>query len=167
MSPATKLIAAIAVLAIGAFITALSMPVRGAPEVRFVTLSGERFSTSDLRGKVAIVNFWATNCSTCVAEMPQLEATWRKFAPYDFDMVAVALKFDPPEQVSQFARRNALPFKVALDSSGEAARKFGNVHITPTTFVLDRRGRVIRRFQGEPDWNALHAVLEKALAEKI
>jgi peroxiredoxin len=160
-----KLIVALGALAIGSFATLLSMPVRSAPEARFSTLSGERFDTSSLRGKVAIVNFWSTSCGVCMAEMPKMAQAYRAFAPRGYEMVAVALKHDRPEEVAAFTRRAALPFKVALDPRGDIATRFGNVHITPTTFVIDKRGRILRRFVGEPDWKEFDALVEKALAD--
>jgi peroxiredoxin len=135
-----------------------------APEVRFAALSGEQFSTSDLRGKVVLVNFWATWCTTCVQEMPRMIDTYRKFAPRGYEMVAVAVQSDHPNSVADFAQRRALPFKVALDGDGDIARQFGRIRITPTSFLIDRNGRVLKEYVGEPDWAEFHALVEKALA---
>jgi peroxiredoxin len=134
-----------------------------APDVRFATLAGERFSTADLRGKVVLVNFWGTYCGPCLKEMPKVIEAHRKFAPRGFETVAVAVRQDRPEKVAEFARQHALPFKVVFDASGEVAREFGRVRITPTIFVLDREGRVLAKAVGAPDWAALHAAVEKAL----
>jgi len=142
------------------------MPVRSAPEATFVTLSGERFTTSDLRGRVVVVNFWATSCGICLAEMPNMEQSYRRHAGQQYEFVAVAMHYDPAPRVAEFARRRGLPFRVALDRDGEAAKRFGNVHVTPTTFVIDRDGRVLRRFIGPPQWKELDAVVERALAGK-
>lgn len=138
-----------------------------APEVRFATLGGQQFATSDLRGKVVLVNFWATSCVTCVHEMPMMVETWRKFAPRGYDMVAVAMSYDHPNFVAGYAQRNALPFKVALDTDGAIAKSWGDVQLTPTTFVVDRRGRIVKRYQGEPTAAELHAVLEKLLTDPV
>jgi peroxiredoxin len=165
MNIPVKLIVALGALAIASFAMLLSMPVRSAPEAHFSSLSGEHFVTSSLRGKVAVVNFWSTSCSVCMAEMPNLARAYRTFAPRGYEMVAVALRQDRPEAVAAYAERTALPFKVALDPRGDIARRFGNIHITPTTFVIDKRGRILRRFVGEPDWQQFNAVVEKALAE--
>jgi peroxiredoxin len=62
-----------------------------------------------------------------------------------------------------FAKQRGLPFKVALDTNGSIARSFGDIHVTPTTFVLDRQGRVLKRYLGEPDWAEFHGLLDKAL----
>ena len=109
-----------------------------APDVSFSTIEGEALSTAGLRGKVVLVNFWATSCVTCVREMPRLVATYRKHRARGFETVAVAMRYDPPNYVLAYAKRAALPFKVALDPQGEAARRFGDVEFTPTTFVIDR-----------------------------
>jgi len=140
-----KIIAALAGVAMIA--AAALAPLQGstAPEVRFATLSGENFITSDLRGKVVLVSFWATSCAACVEAMPNMVDTYRKFAPRGYEMVAVAMSYDHPNQVAQFVQDRALPFKVALDTNGEIARGFGDVRATPMAFLLDRRGQVLRR----------------------
>ena len=164
MISSTKLIAVIAAVAIattGAFVLTRE---EAAPEVRFTALSGENFATSDLRGKVVLVNFWATSCETCVKEMPMLIETHRRFAPRGYETVAVAMSYDHPNRVAEYAQKNALPFRVALDTSGEIAKRFGEVLLTPTTIVLDRRGRIVKQYLGEPDHAELRALLEKALA---
>jgi peroxiredoxin len=120
------------------------------PDVSFTTLDGQS-TRSALRGKVVLVNFWATTCTTCVAEMPKLVDTHNKFAP-GFETVAIAMSYDPPDYVRNYAANNGLPFKVALDTSGEAAKGFDDVRLTPTTFLIDKQGRVVQKFLGEPDF---------------
>jgi peroxiredoxin len=162
----TAIIVGLAALALGVA-ASFALPQRqpSAPEVRFATLSGDSFATSDLRGKVVLVNFWATSCVSCVQEMPKMIETYKKFAPRGYEMVAVAMSYDHPNQVAQFAKDRALPFKVALDSNGAIAKSFGDIRITPTTFVLDRQGRVLKRYLGEPDWAEFHGLIDKALRD--
>jgi peroxiredoxin len=153
-----------ALATIGTLMFVLTMMQPGsAPEVQFNTIKGERISTSDLRGKVVLVNFWATDCEVCVHEMPKIIETHRKFAPRGFETIAVAMRYDPPNFVVNYAEKNALPFKVALDVSGELAQRFGNVSLTPTTFIIGKDGRIVKQYLGEPDFDALHALLDKAL----
>ena len=134
-----------------------------APEARFTTLSGETFSTAELRGKVVLVNFWATYCGTCLKEMPKLVDTHRKFAARGYHTIAIAVRHDDAGRVAGFAASRALPFQVAFDGSGELAKNFGNERLTPTSFLIDRRGRVIWRAVGEPNWSELHERVERAL----
>ena len=136
-----------------------------APQVKFATLAGERLTTSELQGKVGLVNFWATSCVSCVKEMPKMVETYKKFAPRGYEMIAVAMSYDHPNQVAEFAASRALPFKVALDADGAIARGFGEVRATPMSFLIDRQGRIVRRYVGEPEWNELHALVEKVLRD--
>jgi peroxiredoxin len=135
------------------------------PEVTITTVTGERLTPADLRGKVVLVNFWATSCVTCVKEMPKLVETYRKHRDRGFETVAVAMSYDPPNYVLHYAEKNALPFKVALDPMGAAARAYGDVNLTPTTFVIDRRGAIVKRYLGEPDFAELDRLIEGKLAE--
>jgi peroxiredoxin len=155
-------LAVIALIAVGVFINT-AKPL--APDVSLTTLQGERIDTASLHGKVALVNFWATTCSTCIAEMPQLIATHQKFAARGLETVAIAMDYDPPEQVRAYVEKNALPFKVALDTDGAAAKRFEGVRLTPTTFLIDRQGRIVHKYLGAPDFDALHVLLEKLVAE--
>lgn len=134
-----------------------------APEVTFTDLQGNKLSTQDLRGKVVMVNFWATSCSTCVKEMPQMVETYKKYKDRGLEFVAVAMSYDPPNYVLNYSQTRQLPFKVALDTSGALAKSFGDVQMTPTTFVIDKQGHILKRYLGEPDWPGLHALLEQSL----
>ncbi len=135
-----------------------------APNVTFVNLSGEKISAKSLRGKVVMVNFWATSCSTCVAEMPQMMETYNKYHQKGLEFVAVAMSYDPPNYVLNFAQTRQLPFHVALDVQGKLALAFGDVKLTPTTYVIDKQGKIIKRYVGQPSFQELHALLEKELA---
>jgi len=135
------------------------------PEIALTTIRGEQLTAADLRGKVVLVNFWATSCATCVREMPKLVEAYRKHRARGFETVAVAMRYDPPNYVLHYAEKNALPFKVALDPMGAAARAFGNVSLTPTTFVIDRHGTIVKRYLGEPDFAELDRIIEAKLAE--
>lgn len=160
-----KLIALIAVVAIAAG-AALGLVHRDErPRASFVALSGNNFTLEELRGKVVLVNFWATSCVSCVAEMPKLVEVWRAYAPRGYETVAVAMSYDHPNAVADFARRHALPFHVALDADGAVAAAFGHVSVTPTTYLLDRRGGIVTRYVGEPNWKEFRAHLERVLAE--
>lgn len=152
-----------AAIAFAAFALLNARPA--APQVTFVSLQGEKITTASLRGKVVLVNFWATDCVTCVKEMPEITATYNKYRDKGFETIAVAMRHDPPNYVLNYVEKNKLPFKVALDPVGDLAKAFGEVKLTPTTFVIDRQGKVVTRILGEPDFAKLHALLEEKLGE--
>jgi len=136
-----------------------------APASSFVLLDGSQLSTTDLQGKVTLVNFWATSCTSCVAEMPELVATYDKYQARGYDTLAVAMSYDPPAYVVNFAQSRKLPFKVALDNTGTNARAWGDVKLTPTTYLVNKRGEIVKRYVGTPDFTELHRLIEKLLAE--
>ncbi|MBS6359341.1 TlpA disulfide reductase family protein [Burkholderia sp.] len=136
-----------------------------APDATFTLLSGQKISTAaDLKGKVYLVNFWATSCATCMQEMPQMVETYQRFKGQGLEFVAVAMNYDPPMYVANYAQTRQLPFKVALDD-GSAAKLFGNVQLTPTTFVIDKDGKILKRYVGAPQFAELDQLLQKALKD--
>lgn len=156
--------AAAAVLAVAAGVFMSSGP-QAAPESTFVLLDGSRKSTADLKGKVTLVNFWATSCVTCVAEMPKVISTYNKYKSQGYDTMAVAMSYDPPSYVVNFAQSRQLPFSVAIDNTGEVAKAWEDVKLTPTTFIVNKRGDIVKRYVGEPNFDELHQLIERLLAE--
>lgn len=138
---------------------------QAAPQSTFVLLDGSKKSTTDFNGKVTLVNFWATSCVTCVAEMPELISTYNKYKPQGYDTVAVAMSYDPPAYVVNFSETRKLPFKVAIDNTGVVAKAWGDVQLTPTTYLVNKRGQIVKQYVGTPDFVALHKLIEKLLAE--
>ena len=156
--------ALLAILGVVLFFALSLLKREPAPAATFNTLKGEQLSTSSLRGKVVLVNFWATSCGSCIAEMPQMVGTFNKYREQGFELVAVAMSYDPPQYVQNYAETRALPFTVALDSNGSNAKAFGNVQLTPTAFLIDKDGNIMKRFVGVPDEAGLHRLIEKALS---
>lgn len=135
------------------------------PKTSFILLSGKKIETSELHGKVAVIHFWSTSCASCVKEMPRLIAFHEKFKQQGVEMIAIAMSYDPPMYVMNFAQTRQLPFKVAMDSTGSAAQAFGPVRLTPTTFVINKHGKMIQHYIGEPDWSHLQQTVQQALGQ--
>jgi peroxiredoxin len=136
-----------------------------APNVGYTLLNGQKSNLADLKGKVVLVNFWATSCTTCMHEMPQIVQTHEMFKQRGYETLAVAMSYDPPTYVINYAESRKLPFDVAIDNTGSVAKGFGDVQLTPTSYLLNKRGEIVKRYVGEPDFAALHALVEKLLAE--
>ena len=134
------------------------------PHFEVSTLNGEKTNQNDLQGKVAIVNFWATTCTVCQKELPQMIALYKKFHAQGFDYLAIAMSYDPPMYVMDFSQKRQLPFRVAMDLNGQTAKIFGNVELTPTSFVINKQGQILKKYEGEPDWVELDKIIEQALA---
>ena len=139
-------------------------PPAQAPEVTFSTLSGKQLQMSALRGKVILVKFWATSCVTCVAQMPDNMDNFNTYHTKGFEVVAVAMQYDPANYVINFVETRKIPFTVALDTRGQVAQAFGEVKLTPTAFLIDKNGKILKRYLGEYDKAEFRRTLEKALA---
>ncbi len=136
------------------------------PDVTITLVSGKKISTAvDLRGHVFLINFWDTNCSSCIEEMPALENTYQRFHGAGLEFVSVAMSYTPRDYAVNYARTRQLPFMLALDD-GSLAHAFGNVQLTPTTLVVDRRGKIPKRYVGPPDFRKLDDVIKQALDER-
>ena len=164
MKPSLSLAATAVVVAIGLSIYLNSGP-SAAPQSSFVLLDGSIKESSQLKGKVTLVNFWATICTTCVAEMPKVIATYEKYRLQGFDTIAVTMCYDPPSYVVNSAQTRKLPFNVAIDNTGEVAKAWRDVKLTPTTFLVNKRGEIVKRYVGGPDFTELHRLIERLLAQ--
>jgi len=159
--PALFVVAAVAIVAALAY-ALVDKPT--APASTFTTLEGRQIALDDLRGKVVLVNFWATSCPGCIKEMPGMVETYNAYKDRGFEIVAVAMSYDPPNYVANYVQTRQLPFPVALDVKGEHARAFGNVQLTPTSFIIGKNGDILEQKLGELDFDKLKALLERELS---
>ena len=157
--------AAVLVLAITAGAVYWSTSHQAAPRSTFVLLDGSTRTTADLRGKVTFVDFWATSCVTCVAEMPKMIATYDKYKSRGFDTLAVAMNYDNPSFVVNYTKTRKLPFQVAIDNTGAVAKAWGDVQLTPTSYLVNKQGQIVKRYVGEPNYAELDRLIEKLLAQ--
>jgi thiol-disulfide isomerase/thioredoxin len=155
------IVAAAALLA-GAFLWGNTVKV---PASTFILLDGSKKPSSDLEGKVTLVNFWATSCVTCVAEMPKLISTYEKYKSQGFGTIGVAMAYDPPSYVVNFVQTRKVPYDVAIDNTGAIAKSWGDVQLTPTSYLVNKRGEIVKRYVGEPDFAELHRLIETLLKE--
>ncbi|MDR0688886.1 MAG: TlpA family protein disulfide reductase [Spirochaetaceae bacterium] len=112
---------------------------------------GTNLDTEKLRGKVVFLNFWATWCGPCRAEMPSMEALYRRFKDQDLEILAVNVQ-ESLRQVTAFMDQWGLTFPAALDSRGSVGSAYGVMAI-PTTYIVNREGRIIARVVGSLNWD--------------
>ncbi len=117
-----------------------------APAFEAKALTGEPVSRSGLKGKVILMNFWATWCPPCRAEIPELITLQAEFKD-QLEVVGVSEDDDPPEQVLRFAKKMGINYPIAM-STNELTKAFGGVEALPTTFVIDTQGRVVQKHRG-------------------
>lgn len=141
-------------------------PDRGyaAPEFTLRDLNGKEHSLSQYKGKVVLLNVWATWCYPCIAELPSLESLSKKLNGDKFSVLAVSIDQISPKAVKQFAEKNNISFSVLLSPDGF----FQNLYLTnsiPTTFIIDKSGAIVSRVPGAREWDSPEAV--EALKELV
>lgn len=134
-----------------------------APNVTFTTIEGKKISMASLKGKVVLINFWATECRACVTEMPALASIYNEYKSKGFEVIAVAMPYDPPAQVLNYATQKKLPFPVMDDGLGDIVRQFDDVSVTPTTYIFNKQGKRIQYTVGALNFKQLRLLLDKEL----
>lgn len=130
-----------------------------APDFFLKDMNEKPFSLSSLKGKVVLINFWATWCPPCRSEMPSLNKLHKEFG--SGELVVLAVSTDKTSSgVRDFLSKHPVDFPVLMDSDSKVSRQF-KVFSLPTTFLLDKRGVIRQRFLGEEEWDS------PAMREKI
>lgn len=122
-----------------------------APQFTMKTLKGEEVSLSDYRGKFLLLNFWATWCGPCKAEMPSLETLYNKFKTKNFDILAVSNDIFGARVVEPFVEAYKMTFTVSLDQDLKISNKYKVISL-PTTFLIDPEGNIVGVLNGAEDW---------------
>ena len=123
-----------------------------APDFKLKNIKGDLISLQSLRGKVVLVNFWATWCEPCRSEMPSMEDLYRSFNHRDFQILAVSSDEDGLRSVKPFEEQYRFSFPILLDDTLQINDLYG-VRSIPTSVIVDRQGIITNRFFGAVDWN--------------
>lgn len=137
-----------------------------APDVIFKTISGKKIALSGLRGKPVLVNFWASTCSYCLQEMPHIANLYRELSDQGLQVIGVAMPYDMPSRVVQTVKLLELSYPVAIDPEGIVTKSFGNIRLTPTSFLINSNGMIIDKTTGRMNLDQLRHQLVTLLGEK-
>ncbi len=135
-----------------------------APEIRLATLRGDSIRPEELRGKVVLVNFWATWCPPCRVEMPGFESVWRSRASRGFTVVGLADDAASPTAIRGFLQARGITYPVAIPDAA-LRRAFGSPNVLPTSFLVDRTGRIRYTVRGIFAQPALALAVDRLLKE--
>lgn len=124
-----------------------------APNAVFTTLQGDKLALANLRGRPVLVTFWATDCPGCIEEIPHLISLHNQFQASGLQIIAVAMPYDPPSHVLTMVNEKKIPYAVALDIDSRHVQAFGDIQLTPTTFLIDRQGVVVSHHIGALDYD--------------
>ncbi|MDD2724971.1 MAG: TlpA disulfide reductase family protein [Methylovulum sp.] len=133
------------------------------PELTVTTITGQRIDLKTLRGKPVIVTFWATDCPGCIKEIPHLLELYQAYQARGLELLAIAMYYDPPSHVLAMSEARHLPYPVVLDLKADYAKAFGQVALTPTTFLIAPDGRIALQYIGLFDTQAMRTAIETFL----
>jgi len=135
-----------------------------APPFEVSTFDGDTISLAGLRGNVVLVNFWATWCPPCRLEIPALERVWRDRRADGLVILGLSMDYTGEQSVRNWARERGITYPTAL-ASDRVASDFGGIHALPTSFLIDRSGRIRYRVTGYFAEPALRAAVGRLLDE--
>ena len=138
-------------------------PANGLPDLAVKTIDGREINLQSLKGSPLLVTFWATTCHSCLREMPHLVELYHELHPAGLKMLAISMAYDPPNRVVALAEQNNIPYPIALDIDGRAARALGNISLTPASLLFAPNGRIIQQNTGLMDMPRLKRVIKKLL----
>ena len=136
------------------------------PNTTFTALNGQEMSFEKLRGKPVIVTFWATDCESCLKEIPLWLDLYSRYHAQGLEIIGVSMYYDPPNHVIEFNKLHTLPYPITLDIEAKIAVAFGNVKVTPTTFLLNPKGEIVWQKVGLFELAELQPLIENLLKEK-
>ena len=120
-----------------------------APKISLQLIDGGKINLSNLKGKPVLITFWATSCPGCIKEIPHLIELYDELHSKGLEIIGIAMPYDRPDYVMEMAKRAKIPYLVAFDLKGEAVRAFGKVTLTPTSFLIDDEGKIVKKKIGE------------------
>ncbi len=134
-------------------------------DFKLKTLDGKMVSLSSFKGKVVFLNFWATWCPPCRAEIPSMIKLYNKFKDRGLEILGVDLQ-EEEETVRNFVKANKINYPILLDTNGQVGQIYGARSI-PTTYIVDRKGNIIARTIGGREWNTeeIYKLFEKVLKQ--
>lgn len=140
---------------------------KGEVNLRLYDLDGKKAgNVNEYAGKLVILNFWATWCPPCKAEMPSMEKLYKKYKDEGLEILAVSVDKAGSSIVKQFQKDNDYTFPMFHDSRKEASKKF-RISSIPTTYIIDKKGKIVDTIRGSINWMRKDVIsnIEKLLAE--
>lgn len=129
--------------------------VKQAPQLSLTTIDGQKIDSQQLAGKPYMMTFWATDCPSCVQEIPHLAQLHNNLQNTGFQLVAVALPHDKVSAIKAMREQKNMPYAIAYDENGEIGQAFGGIRVTPTSYLVSPDGKIVFQKMGTLDVDQL------------
>ena len=134
-----------------------------APGIYLSFIDGQTVNVRSYQGKPLLVTFWSITCALCLEEIPKLTELYSELNPYGFEIIAIAMSYDPPNRVVELSKKRKIPYSIALDINSDAEMAFGRIRATPTNFLIDADGKIVQRNIGTLNIKQLRSKIKKLL----
>lgn len=145
----------IALLGVLGYLLMTPPRISTSPDISVMSIDGAELKLADYRGHPLLVTFWSTTCPACIGEMPHLIELYEELSPQGLEIIGIAMDYDPPNHVLAMRDAKQIPYPIALDIHSDAASAFGNVRVTPTSFLVSPDGRIVLHRIGTLDMERL------------
>ena len=133
------------------------------PDITLEAINGQPVSLQSLRGKPGLVVFWASTCSTCIKELPELIELYNHYSPKGLQVIGIVIYYNDPKEAIAMVQNKKIPYRILLDRNKKATYAFGGVHFTPTSFLIAPDGKIMYREMGKTDFAVIRKSLQKLL----
>jgi len=138
---------------------------QAAPDVELQSIDGRKIRLQELQGNPVLITFWATTCPGCLEEQPHLVDLYNRLHEQGLEIIGIAMAYDPPNQVLALQKNRQLPYTIALDLDGSAAKAFDDVRLTPTSVLISPEGRIVYKKIGVLDMVKLEKTIQQMLTK--
>ncbi|BCG64388.1 MAG: hypothetical protein methR_P2161 [Methyloprofundus sp.] len=133
------------------------------PELTFKTITNKDINLQQLQGRPVLVTFWASNCPSCLKEIPHFKSLYQDYHQRGLEIIAIAMHYDRPNYVVQASKTHKIPYDIVLDLRKKYALAFGDVSLTPTTILINPQGEIEQQITGTFDLADIQARIESLL----
>ena len=134
-----------------------------APGIYLSFIDGQTVNVRSYQGKPLLVTFWSITCALSLEESPKLTELYSELNPYGFEIIGIAMSYDPPNRVVELSKKRKIPYSIALDINSDAEMAFGRIRATPTNFLIDADGKIVQRNIGTLNIKQLRSKIKKLL----
>ncbi len=134
-----------------------------APDITLKTIRNTQVQLHQLKGKVVLVTFWASNCKSCLAEIEDLKSLYQDYHEKGLELFAISMYYDRPNYVVAASKDHQIPYDIVLDLRGGIAKAFGQVELIPTTFLIDTTGDIVYQTTGVFDLPEMQTRIQSLL----
>ena len=138
---------------------------RPAPKFALANLAGEKTALENFRGKVVLIDFWATWCKPCVKSMPALQKLHGQFSPQGFTVLGISIDEEGTKKVEAFIKKHQVAYPILLDAETSPAWEAYKVKVIPALFLVDQEGQIVRQWIGEADMKEVESAAANLLSK--